>query len=120
MALTECLATRLGSPAEDSEKENRDVGEGPSHGFLCLIPNRSMSPIPIPPPKKKPSLEKVTESLRRSFKKDRQRFLSGGGVPWLEHKLERYSPEPCIERSGIGYVSVSDVDKFLNTVVGHL
>ena len=90
----ECLAAQLGSPEEDSKKENRDVGEGSSHGFLRLLPNRSPSPIPIPAPRKKPSLEKVTESLRRSFEEGRQRFLSGKGVPWLEHALERHSPEP--------------------------
>ena len=69
---------------------------------------------------KKLSLEKVTESLRRSFEEDRQKFLSGKGVPWLEHTLERHSPEPRVKRSGVGYVSVLDVDEFLNTVVGHL
>ena len=120
LGLQECLAARVGSPEEDSEKENRDVGEGPSHGFLHLIPDGSPSPIPIPPPRKKPSLEKVTESLHRSFKDGRQQFLSGGGVPWLEHALERHSPEPQVERSGVGYVSVSDVDEFLNMVVGKL
>ena len=112
----ECLAARLGSPEEDSKKENRDVGEGSSHGFLRLIPDRSPSPIPIPAPRKKPSLEKVTESLRQSFEEGRQRFLSGNGVPWLEHALDRHSPEPRVERSGIGYVSVSDVDEFLSSV----
>ena len=76
----ECLAARLGSPEEDIEKENQDVGEGPSHGFLHLIPDSSLSPIPIPPPRKKPSLEKVTESLCRLFEEDRQKFLSGKGV----------------------------------------
>ena len=90
----ECLAARLGSPEEDSEKENRDVGEGSSHGFLCLIPDRSPSPIPIPAPRKKPSLEKVTKSLRQSFEEGRQQFLSGEGVPWLEHVLERHSLGP--------------------------
>ena len=112
----ECLAARLGSPEEDSKKENRDVGEGSSHGFLCLIPNRSPSPIPVPVPRKRPSLEKVTESLRQSFEEGREKFLSGGGVPWLEHTLDRHSPEPQVERSGIGYVSVSDVDEFLSSV----
>ena len=62
-SLQECLTAWLGSPEEDSEKENQDVGEGSSHGFLCFIPNRSLSPIPIPAPRKKPSLEKVTETL---------------------------------------------------------
>ena len=112
----ECLAARLESPEEDSEKENRDVGEGSSHGFLHLIPNRSPSPIPIPAPRKKPSLEKVTESLHQSFEEGREKFLSGGGVPWLEHALDRHSPEPRVERSGISYVSVSDVDEFLSSV----
>ena len=116
----ECLAARLGSPEEDSEKENRDVGEGPSHGFLHLIPNPNPSPIPIPPPRKKPSLEKATKDLCWSFEKDRQKFLSGEGVPWLEHALERYSSEPQVERSGVGFVSVEDVDEFLNMVVGKL
>ena len=46
----ECLAAWLGSPEEDNEKENRDVGEGSSQGFLRLIPDRSLSPIPIPAP----------------------------------------------------------------------
>ena len=110
----------MGSPEEDSEKENQDVGEGPSHGFLHLIPNQSPSPIPIPPPRKKPSLKKVTKSLRQSFEEGRQKFLSGEGVPWLEHALERHSPEPRVERSGVGYVSVSDVDEFLDTVVSKL
>ena len=116
----ECIAAGLGACEEDSEKENQDVGEGPSHGFLCLIPEPSPSPIPILPPRKKPSLEKVTEDLCQSFKEGRQEFLLGGGVPWLEHELERYSPEPRVERRGIGYVSVLDVDDFLNTVVGKL
>ena len=91
----ECLAAQLGSPEEDSEKENQDVGEGSSHGFLCLIPDRSLSLIPVPPPRKKPSLEKVTESLCRLFKEGRQEFLSGKGVPWLEYALERHSPVSC-------------------------
>ena len=113
----ECLAARLGSPEEDSKKENRDVGEGSSHGFLRLLPNRSPSPIPIPAPRKKPSLEKVTQNLRDEFAKERQKFLNGMGAPlWLEHQLERNSPEPQVERSGIGYVSVLDVDDFLDTV----
>ena len=116
----ECLAVRLGPYEEDSEKENQDVGEGPSHDFLCLIPSPSPSPIPIPPPHKKPSLEKVTESLHRSFEEDRQKFLLGKGVAWLEHALERYSPEPQVERSGIRYTSMSDVDEFLDMVVGKL
>ena len=38
----------------------------------------------------------------------------------MEHMLERYSPELCIKRSGIGYVSVLGVDDFLDTVVGKL
>ena len=105
----ECLAVELGAYEEDSEKENQDVGEGPSHGFLHLIPSPSPSPIPIPLPCKKPSL-----------KKDRQKFLSSGGVPWLEHKLERYSPEPRVERRGIRYASMLDVDNFLDTVVSKL
>ena len=46
--------------------------------------------------------------------------MSGGGVPWLEHTLERHSPEPRVEKSGVGYVSMSDVDEFLDTVVGKL
>ena len=46
--------------------------------------------------------------------------MSGEGVPWLEYKLERYSLEPRIKRSGIRFVSVSDVDEFLDTVVGKL
>ena len=79
-----------------------------------------MSPIPIPPPHKKPSLEKITESLKRSFEKHRQRFLLGEGVPWLEHALEWHSPEPQVERGGVRYVSMSDVDEFLDTVVGQL
>ena len=62
----------------------------------------------------------MTEDLHQLFEKDRQEFLSGGGVPWLECELERYSPELHIERSGIGYVSMSDVDDFLDTVVGKL
>ena len=49
-SLQECLAAQLGSYEEDSEKENQDVEEGPSHGFLRLIPSWSASPIPIPPP----------------------------------------------------------------------
>ena len=78
----------------------------------------SPSPIPIPPPKKKPSLEKVTEDLKDVFQKERQRFLDGYGPPlWLEHQLERQSPEPQEERSGVRYVSVSEVDDFLDTVV---
>ena len=67
----EHLAVELGAYEEDSKKENQDVREGSSHGFLHLIPSPSPSPIPIPPPCKKPSLEKVTESLHQSFKKDR-------------------------------------------------
>ena len=51
---------------------------------------------------------------------DRKRFLSGKGVPWLEHVLERNSPEPQVERSGVGYVSMLEVDEFLNMVVGKL
>ena len=113
----ECLAARLESPEEDSEKENRDVGKGSSHGFLHLIPNRSPSPIPIPAPRKKPSLEKVTQNLRDEFAKERKKFLDGMGAPLcLEHQLERNSPEPRVERSGVGYVSVSDVDEFLSSV----
>ena len=51
----------------------------------------------------------------------RQRFLDGYGPPlWLEHQLERQSLEPRVERSGIGYVSVLEVDDFLDTVVGKL
>ena len=120
-SLQECLADQLGSYEEDSEKENQDVGEGPSHGFLRLIPSRSASPIPILPPKKKPSLEKVTQDLRSEFEKERQRFLNGGGaLRWLEHQLEKQTPELHIKRSGIGYVSVLDVDEFLDTVVGCL
>ena len=46
-------------------------------------------------------------------------FLSGGGVPWLERQMEN-SPEPHIKRRGIGYVSMLDVDNFLNHVVSHL
>ena len=117
LSLEECLAARLGSPEEDSEKENQDVGEGPSHGFLHLIPDYSLSPIPIPAPRKKPSLEKVTQDLRDEFAKERKKFLDGMGAPlWLEHQLERNSPEPRVERSGVGYVSVSDVDEFLSSV----
>ena len=113
----ECLAARLGSPEEDSEKENRDVGEGSSQGFLRLIPAHSPSPIPIPALRKKPSLEKVTQNLRDEFAKEWKKFLDGMGVPlWLEHQLERNSPELHVERSGVGYVSVSDVDNFLDTV----
>ena len=37
----ECLAARLGSPEEDSEKENRDVGEGPSMAFSISSPTRA-------------------------------------------------------------------------------
>ena len=59
----EHLAVELRAYEEDSKKENRDVREGSSHGFLRLIPSPSPSPIPILPPRKKPSLEKVTESL---------------------------------------------------------
>ena len=115
----ECLAARLGSPEEDSKKENRDVGEGSSHGVLRLIPDRSPSPIPIPAPRKKPSLEKVTQDLRDEFAKERKKFLDGMGAPlWLEHQLERNSPEPRVERSGVGYVSVSDVDEFLTLGAG--
>ena len=117
----EHLAAELGAYEEDSKEENQDVGEGSSHGILHLIPSSpSPNPIPIPPPKKKPSLEKVTEDLCWLFEKDRQQFLSGGGVPWLECELERYSPEPHVERSGIRYVSVLDVDNFLDTVVSCL
>ena len=47
-------------------------------------------------------------------------FLSGGGVPWLEHQLERYSPEPHVKRSGIRYVGVLDVDEFLDHIVSYL
>ena len=113
----ECLAARLGSPEEDSEKENRDVGGGSSHGFLRLIPDRSPSPIPIPALRKKPSLEKVTQDLQDEFAKERKKFLDGcGALLWLEHQLERNSPEPHVERSGVGYVSMSDVDEFLDTV----
>ena len=125
----ECLADRLADARQDSEKENRDVGEGSSHGVLrriptldvpiCYIP--SSSPIPIPAPKKRPSLEKVTEDLKDAFAKERQKFLDGYGPPlWLQHQLERQSPEPREERSGVGYVSVSEVDDFLDTVVGKL
>ena len=46
-------------------------------------------------------------------------FLSGGGVPWLEQQMEN-SLEPCIKSRGIRYMSVSDVDEFLDHVVGHL
>ena len=116
----EHLAVELGAYEEDSKKENRDVGEGPCHGFLHLIPSPSPSPIPILPPRKKPSLKKVTEHLHQLFEKDRQKFLHGEGVPWLEWELERYSPEPHVERSGISYVSVSDVDEFLDSVIGKL
>ena len=113
----ECLADRLAYARQDSEKENRDVGEGSSHGVLRRIPSPSPSPIPIPPPKKKPSLEKVTEDLKDVFAQERQRFLDGYGPPlWLEHQLNRESPEPRVERSGVGYVSVSDVDEFLSSV----
>ena len=43
------------------------------------------------------------------------------GAPlWLEHQLERNSPEPHAERSGVGYVSMEEVDGFLNSVVGKL
>ena len=120
----ECLADRLADARQDSEKENRNVGEGSSHGVLRRIPTpevpsyaSSPSPIPIPAPKKKPSLEKVTEDLKNVFKEERQRFLDGYGPPlWLEHQLERNSPEPRVERSGVGYVSVSDVDEFLSSV----
>ena len=38
----------------------------------------------------------------------------------MERELERYSPELHVEKSGIGYVSVLDVDDFLDTVVGKL
>ena len=34
----------------------------------------------------------------------------------MEHALERHSPEPRVERSGVGYVSVLDVDDFLDMV----
>ena len=116
-SLQECLAARLESPEEDSEKENRDVGEGSSHGFLRLVPNRSPSPIPIPAPRKRLSLEEVTQDLRDKFAKERKKFLDGMGAPlWLEHQLERNSPEPRVERSGVGYVSMLDVDKFLSSV----
>ena len=47
-------------------------------------------------------IEKVTEDLCQSFEKDRQRFLCGEGVPWLEHELERYSPEPWLRGVGSG------------------
>ena len=117
----EALVVELGAYEEDSEKENQDVGEGSSDGVLCpIVYIPSSEPIPAPPPKKKPFLTKVTEDLRCSFKEGRQKFLSGEGVPWLEHELERYTPEPHVERSGIRYVSVSDVDKFIDHVVGHL
>ena len=117
----EALTIELGVYKEDSEKENWDVGEGSSHGVLCPI-YYAPSPehIPIPPPKKKPSLEKATEDLCQQFEEGRQKFLSGDRVPWLEHQLEMYSLEQHVERSGIGYVSVSDVDEFLDHVVGHL
>ena len=98
----ECLADRLADARQDSEKENRDVGEGSSYGVLRHIPMpevpsyaSSPSPIPIPAPKKKPSLEKVTEDLKDIFTKERQRFLDGYGPPlWLQDQLERQSPEP--------------------------
>ena len=111
----------MGSPEEDSEKENRDVGEGSSHGFLCLIPDQSPSPIPILAPRKKPSLEKVIQDLRDKFVKERKKFLDGMVAPlWLEHQLERTNPEPHVETSGVGYVRVEEVDGFLDTVVGKL
>ena len=62
----------------------------------------------------------MTKSLCQSFEKDRKKFLSGEGGLWLERELERYSPEPHVERTEIGYVSMSDVDDFLDTVVGKL
>ena len=37
----ECLAGRLVDARQDSEKENRDVGEGSSHGVLRHIPSPS-------------------------------------------------------------------------------
>ena len=39
---------------------------------------------------------------RNDIEKDRQRFLCGEGVPWLEHELERYSPEPQLRGVGLG------------------
>ena len=44
-------------------------------------------------------------------------FLSSGGVPWLENQLDG-SPEPYAGGRGIGYVSVLDVDDFLDHVIG--
>ena len=77
----EALAVELGAYEEDSEKENRGVGEGSSHGiFRPITTSPSPKPIPIPPPRKKPSLEKVTEDLHCSFEIGRQRFLSSEGV----------------------------------------
>ena len=62
----EALAVAMGAYEEDSEKENRDVGEDPPLGILHpIISTPSPPPIPIPPPvaRKRPSLEKVTEDL---------------------------------------------------------
>ena len=59
----------------------------------------------------------MTQDLWDEFAKERKKFLDGMGAPlWLEHQLERNSPEPRVERSGVGYVSVSDVDEFLSSV----
>ena len=116
----EALAVALGAYGSNSKKENRDAGEGSSHGVLCpIFSSLSPKPIPIPPPREKPSLEKVTKDLHQQFGEGRQTFLSGGRVPWLGRQMEN-SLEPHIERGGIGYMSILDVDDFLDHVVSHL
>ena len=56
-------------------------------------------------------------SNSHQFKEGRQTFLSSGGVPWLENQLDG-SLEPYAGGRGIGYVSVLDVDNFLDHVIG--
>ena len=63
----------------------------------------------------------MTQDLQDEFAKERKKFLDSMGAPlWLEHQLERNSPELRIKRSGVGYVSVEEVDGFLDMVVGKL
>ena len=94
------------------------MGEGSSHGILHpILRTPSPEPIPIPPPMPRPSSGKVTKDLHQAFAEGWEMFLSGGGVLWLDAQLEG-SPPPYAGGRGIGYVSESDVDTFLDHVVG--
>ena len=60
----EALAVTLGAYGLDSKKENQDVGEGSSYGILRpIISSLSPQPIPIPPPRKKPSVIALATSM---------------------------------------------------------